>query len=271
MRQELTKEELELAEEADASLPVLMQKLMALEDFSNGRDIITWVGRVYRAVANRRFNSNSDPRPTIQQQDLEISLNNLLLDRQTTEDKSKQPPASPAIAAQSANPAVPPVMKTTMATRMEQEQKPKENPSDTTEGPLSQQEWDQLNAVLGSSGFSLDQGLQNNAGAIAALTSAFGDGALILRRAYNDLNRQKCAQEVVDSYLLSEIERLEANGEYEKVAQWRKELERESRVQRFLSEHSACEMGYKWIKESNGYRCAGGSHFMGDHEIPSHL
>lgn len=42
---------------------------------------------------------------------------------------------------------------------------------------------------------------------------------------------------------------------------------KEKRAQRRLREMGPCPAGYMWIKQSVGYRCAGGSHFLGDAQL----
>lgn len=44
-----------------------------------------------------------------------------------------------------------------------------------------------------------------------------------------------------------------------------KEKEREREIQSRLA--SRCEFGYSWIKQENGYRCAGGMHFIGMEQL----
>lgn len=48
----------------------------------------------------------------------------------------------------------------------------------------------------------------------------------------------------------------------------REEVERqkkeEVRVQTKLRQMGVCDAGFRWIKQANGYRCAGGSHFVGN-------
>lgn len=96
-----------MSEYAEAGLPSYMRKLMAMDNFSNGRDIDTWVGRcvkchnnyqllsfmydftninsrVYTAVANRRFNNKSPSdnlTSSVQIEDLETSLDSILKER----------------------------------------------------------------------------------------------------------------------------------------------------------------------------------------------
>ena len=42
---------------------------------------------------------------------------------------------------------------------------------------------------------------------------------------------------------------------------------REKEMQERLAQLARCPMGYVWIKQSDGYRCAGGSHFIGNNEL----
>ncbi|KAH7014058.1 P-loop containing nucleoside triphosphate hydrolase protein [Macrophomina phaseolina] len=41
----------------------------------------------------------------------------------------------------------------------------------------------------------------------------------------------------------------------------------EAKVQKKLRDMGVCPMGYRWIKQSSGYRCAGGSHFVSNAQI----
>ena len=47
----------------------------------------------------------------------------------------------------------------------------------------------------------------------------------------------------------------------------RKRLEVEARAQTRLQQMGRCVAGYQWIKQPGGYRCAGGSHFVGNLEL----
>jgi hypothetical protein len=68
---------------------------------------------------------------------------------------------------------------------------------------------------------------------------------------------------------------LKAKAERERIA---KELERrraeeekrrkqEAQAQAKLRQMGVCCMGFQWIKQAGGYRCAGGSHFVGDAQL----
>lgn len=71
------------------------------------------------------------------------------------------------------------------------------------------------------------------------------------------------------------VREMEAKAERERV---RQELERRKRAeeerrqkeelaQRKLRQMGVCVAGFKWIKQSGGYRCAGGSHWVGDSQL----
>jgi hypothetical protein len=42
----------------------------------------------------------------------------------------------------------------------------------------------------------------------------------------------------------------------------REEMQREMESQRRLKDMGVCCQGLRWVKETGGYRCAGGSHFV---------
>lgn len=51
------------------------------------------------------------------------------------------------------------------------------------------------------------------------------------------------------------------------LAEAKSEEEKEAAIIEKLVESGVCCYGYQWLKEENGYRCAGGSHFKTDEEI----
>nr|XP_018911146.1 PREDICTED: uncharacterized protein LOC109039891 [Bemisia tabaci]XP_018911147.1 PREDICTED: uncharacterized protein LOC109039891 [Bemisia tabaci] len=46
-----------------------------------------------------------------------------------------------------------------------------------------------------------------------------------------------------------------------------RERQREQEAQKKLRQMGVCPVGYRWIKQSSGYRCAGGSHFVSDQQL----
>jgi hypothetical protein len=71
--------------------------------------------------------------------------------------------------------------------------------------------------------------------------------------------------------LRREAERREQDAILEKLVKEkaaREEMRRqEQRKQQKLRDMGVCPVGYRWIKSNNGYRCAGGSHFVSDAEL----
>ena len=61
--------------------------------------------------------------------------------------------------------------------------------------------------------------------------------------------------------------RKKAMEELEKVRLQLVRQKREERVQQRLRQMGVCCMGYRWIKEGGGYRCEGGSHFVGNAQL----
>lgn len=56
-----------------------------------------------------------------------------------------------------------------------------------------------------------------------------------------------------------EVERLRSLAEQKR--------KQEAKMQEKLKSMGVCPMGYRWIRQSSGYRCAGGSHYMSDREL----
>lgn len=62
-------------------------------------------------------------------------------------------------------------------------------------------------------------------------------------------------------------ERDKAEAELERMRIRRIEEERERAVQERLRHMGVCVQGFQWIKQASGYRCAGGSHYIGNDRL----
>jgi hypothetical protein len=67
------------------------------------------------------------------------------------------------------------------------------------------------------------------------------------------------------------IKELEAKAQYERVQDELRRIQelqkKEQQVQQKLSQMGVCCMGFRWIKQAGGYRCAGGSHYVSDSQL----
>jgi ATPase family associated with various cellular activities (AAA) len=74
-----------------------------------------------------------------------------------------------------------------------------------------------------------------------------------------------------EARLKRELERREREAELAEIERKRKEKEaekkREALAQKKLRDLGVCPVGYRWIKQMQGYRCAGGSHFVSDTQL----
>ena len=71
------------------------------------------------------------------------------------------------------------------------------------------------------------------------------------------LEEERLREAAARAELARKLTELKAREEAE-----RQERLREAKAQAALQSMGVCVMGYRWIKQSNGYRCAGGSHFV---------
>ncbi|KAJ8582705.1 hypothetical protein M405DRAFT_749833, partial [Rhizopogon salebrosus TDB-379] len=60
--------------------------------------------------------------------------------------------------------------------------------------------------------------------------------------------------------------RLGDEAEQEELSRQQEKSE-EERIQQKLRNLGVCGQDYHWIKQSSGYRCAGGSHFVSDSKL----
>ena len=63
--------------------------------------------------------------------------------------------------------------------------------------------------------------------------------------------------------------REKAKAELERLRLAKAKQRREEQVQARLQQMGVCPMGYQWIKQASGYRCAGGSHFVSNEQVGS--
>ena len=78
--------------------------------------------------------------------------------------------------------------------------------------------------------------------------------------AADEKERRQAEQKRIEA----ELERRRKDAELAAIEEQRA---KEKKAQRKLKELGPCPAGYMWIKQSVGYRCAGGSHFLSDSQL----
>jgi len=100
-----------------------------------------------------------------------------------------------------------------------------------------------------------EQATQEIARALAAERLARGDAER------NELMRQREEARLRELAMREEQARIAQLQEAKRQEEARKRKE-EARVQAKIREMGVCPVGFRWIKQAHGYRCAGGSHFL---------
>jgi hypothetical protein len=133
-----------------------------MEAFGNGRDITTWANRVYRAVANRRFGSESAENKSekVCLDDLQQTLAPLLQELRgcvPSPSLSSKPPTEDPVQFETPNPLPPPtpVVVTAHETQAQAKSKPPPAQQPENNGDLSREEWNSLNDALAGTGILL--------------------------------------------------------------------------------------------------------------------
>ena len=79
-----------------------------------------------------------------------------------------------------------------------------------------------------------------------------------LKRKQEEARLQERAARIAREKAMAELERIRLQEVRQK---------REAEVQTRLQQMGVCSAGFQWIKQSSGYRCAGGSHYVSDGQL----
>lgn len=90
----------------------------------------------------------------------------------------------------------------------------------------------------------------------------------IARDDAEELERRRKLEEARLAEARAKMARDKALAEFERRrAQERRKIQEEVKAQRKLKEMGVCSAGYRWIKQTDGYRCAGGFHFVSKSQL----
>lgn len=244
-------------------------KLAALDNFANGRDVGTVSKGIFKAVMKGKKKSTSDARKVTEE--IVTDQIDLMIAERTSRSRSAKSPVDPqasvgALPTQTEIqdlPAPPATTTTTTASATatataktteqeptpepheEDSESPNPNPTQPTistrDASVSDATWNQLQADTQNS-------LEEKRSA------------------------QRLAEEAAQLKLwLKECSDAKAQLELEEIERQKRELEeklrREALEQAKLARMGLCPVGYCWVRQSGGYRCAGGSHWVSDGDM----
>lgn len=276
---------------AYALMAQLFKQLSQLPSWGNARDVQTLAKQMINAVfVDSDSAVDADGLLVMQGRDAIACTEKMLHERRARASRLPiHPPPLSGPPQQTAGPQLPParpVIQTTQTTTeapppspspiQEVKQEANEHQDDGRDPGVSNAAWAQLQAAKRAA--ELD--VQRREAELQALFEANQRAAEAERAAVQEANRiaAEAARER-DQARINELKRrheearlraLKAKEERARVAAAleakRKEEERkrreEARVQQKLRELGVCPVGFRWIKQASGYRCAGGSHFV---------
>lgn len=266
----------------------LLTKLASLSSWGNARDMKTLAKQMTR-VAFKQVNAlQPGDKLVLRGQDAVECVSCMLAERLSRSTNIPQPslanhPAAPPQFLHPSLPTLSPPSITTSSSTSQAHKVPPQAPSLTEEESIkrdpgvSDAVWAQLQAdkkLAEEKARQQDEELRRIQEALEEHRKA--DEAARAREA--DLRRR--AQEAADAEARRRLEeerlRLiaaaieEANRARELAEKRQREIEekrREEQAQQKLRNMGVCPVGYHWIKQSGGYRCAGGSHFVTNDQL----
>ena len=269
---------------------VLLEQLASLPSWGNARDIKTlaktMIGSVFRSQS-----ATSDA--------LAISEDEVLRHTKTMlqerKDRSANLPSNatgnipPGLLQQfqGPQPLMPTATNTTQANKVS---KPPTNPYEAPDSPpldgavqrddgVSDEIWAQLQADTRAQRAEVQisaDTLRKGQSTLDTATAAQNEKIAALKH----IEQARAAQDEADVQKLKQMQeqarleeraareaRRKAMEELEKMRLQEVKQKREEQVQHRLREMGVCCMGYQWIRQGDGYRCAGGSHFVSNGQL----
>ena len=269
---------------------VLLKQLASLPSWGNARDIKTlaknMIGSVYRTQ------SLSSDALTISEDEILRHTKIMLQERKgrstnlpsnTTSGIPPELPQQP----QDPRPLIPTATKTTQANKAaEPPTKPFEAlPSSSPDGTVqrddgvSDETWAQLQADIRTQRAEVEitaDAIRDGEATLDAAIAAQNEKRTALKRvedaggAQEEADVQKLKQMQERARLeerAADAARRKAMEELEKMRLREVRQKREERVQERLRMMGVCSMGYRWIKQSGGYRCEAGGHFVSNAQL----
>jgi len=268
------------------SMVGLLKELASTPNWGNARDIQTlaktMIGSVYQAISTMTGSLSISPEDILtctrtmlaerQSRAASLPSSNLsAFPQQPAQSLDQPPPARHAVSAASATDQSVP--------SLDDPESHVNQTSEERDPGVSDQIWNQLQA---------DQQAADRAQKIAEEQLQRQEQDLVLAKALetaktaelarlaqqkakddaemNELKRQR--EETRLQEQMARIAREQALAELERVRmEQQKRKEQEAKAQQKLREMGVCPVGYRWIKQSGGYGCAGGSHWVSDGQL----
>jgi hypothetical protein len=238
-------------------------ELAALDNFANGRDVGTVSKCIFKAVMKEKKGPTGDARKVTEK--LVTDQIDLMIVERTGRSKS----AKSAITAQASagalpmqteteDPPAPSATAITVATATADATE--EEPTPETHEDSDNDDNNPIEAAISIRDASVSDAIWNQLQQDAEKAEEEKRESRRLAEKAEELRLwlKKCA----DAKLQRELEEIER-----KKRELEEKLRREALEQAKLAQMGVCPVGFHWIRQSGGYRCAGGSHWVSDGEM----
>lgn len=296
LRQELSKDDIHCDALADTSsvdyqeMVWLLDQLACLSSWGNARDIKTLSKQMFRLVLTRTKIAPSGYALLLEGRDAIGCIAAMLTERQSRATTLPTPIRNASLPVQSNSPhPVPPPQTITSRSiasnsvipsecSESEESVPPKSPDSERDPGVADAVWLRLQADKQAAVEAMKRRQQEIEAAEKAQEDArrAEETARAQRLALEERARQQAADDELRRRLEEQrIRELEARARRERLqreleARKQREIEKrkhEAHAQQKLRSMGVCVAGYQWTKQSSGYRCAGGSHFVSDAQL----
>jgi AAA+ superfamily predicted ATPase len=246
------------------ALQGMAQELVNAPGFASGRDIDTWVKKTYTKCAvdpDRKASANH----VATHEHLRAALDSMLEGKQPPADAWLLPPRTPPRVQRSAEARAPPPPPTAVSFQTEIEEAKDETVEEAREMEVSTGDDDCL--------VSLEKAIQALGWDLATSREKLSDESgfppvEVMSEVKRELELcgrfdEGCVKEKLRSQRGAVLQRIDMLLEYERKLQDAKEKERQAAIKRL----GRCPMNFAWLPDGDGYRCAGGSHYLSRAEV----